>query len=137
MRIFILVGTLFFCSRNAFMLSTSSWYFLLPYSPNPQINTVLGGWNCTGKNMKIPKWRQHFQRQSSWCKHQEIIFNFSQCSSSLTGNNSKIFHWLGFLLHKHGSFVMTCKNWEIRSNIKIYHSGLYQSWSGLASSTSV
>lgn len=42
---------------------------------------------------------------------------FCQCSSSLTGSNNKIFHWLGSLLHKQGDFVMTCKNWEMRSNI--------------------
>lgn len=109
---------LFFSSNtdfgNAFMLSTSLWFFL-PYSPNPQINTMLGD-----ETTQVRRWKSLSEGKCSETEQVMQIpgktLQFCQCSSSLTGD--KIFHWLGSLLHKHCGFVMAWKNQEIRSNIQ-------------------
>lgn len=65
--------------------------------PKPPNKHNAGRWNCTGEKMKIPKWRQHVQRQQVMQTPGKTL-QFCQCSSSLTGDNNKIFHWLGSLL---------------------------------------
>lgn len=123
LRIFNLIGTklLFFSSnkdvRNAFMLSTSPW-FLLPYSPNPHINTTLWDETAQARTWKSLSECNILIQTEQVMQTPGNTLQFCQCSSFLTGKNNKIFHWLGSLLHKHGGFVMTCKSWEIRWNIQ-------------------